>query len=187
MAQVWARHQRALSVSGLVLVGAIVLTAWLLRGQIDAVQVAGYPGVFLLNFLGAVSIVLPVPGLITTCTLSVPLNPFVVGCLAGLGEFFGEWSGYVIGLGGNKLFDRVPAYQRMRPVAARWMMKRGAIVLFLFSAIPNPLFDLVGIAAGTVQYPFRRFLAVVFCGKLLKALTVAYTCHYGITALPWVQ
>ena len=187
LALLWARHQRLLPVAGLGVVIALAAAAWMLRGVINALPVAGYPGVFLLNFIGAVSIVLPVPGLISTCGLSVALNPFVLACLAGIGESLGECSGYVIGYGGDTLFDRVPMYRRVRPFVARWMRRRGMLLLLLASAIPNPLFDLVGIAAGTAKYPFRRFMIVVFCGKMFKALMVAYTCHYGITALPWVS
>ena len=184
--RLWDENQRTISIVGLAVVLALAVTVWLLRNQIDALQVAGYPGVFLLNFIGAVSLVLPVPGLITTCGLSVALNPLVLAFLTSLAEVLGEWSAYVIGFGGNTLFDRIPAYRRMRPIVARWMERRGTLLLLLVSAVPNPLFDLVGIAAGTVRYPFRRFMIVVFCGKMFKALMVVYTCHYGITALPWV-
>ena len=186
-AQYWLGNQRRIAIVGLILVLCLMATAWLFRRTIDALQVAGYPGVFLLNFIGAVALVLPVPGLISTCALSVALNPFVLGCLSGVAETLGEWSGYVIGLGGHTFLDRFPRCRLMRRVLARWMRRRGTLLLLLFSVVPNPVFDLVGIAAGTVQYPFRRFMAVVFVGKVAKGLMVSYTCHYGITVLPWVQ
>ena len=174
---------------GLIAVSCLIAVAWLFRDTIDALQVAGYPGVFLLNFIGAVALVLPVPGLISTCALSAALNPFVLGLIAGVAESLGEWSGYVIGLGGHTFLDRYPMYRHARTVVAGWMRRRGTLILLVASIIPNPLFDLVGIAAGTVQYPFRRFMAVVFVGKVVKGMTVSYTCHIGITwiaELPWV-
>ena len=185
----WLKNQRLLAVTGLVLVLCLIVAAWLLRDTINALEVAGYPGVFILNFVGAVSIVLPIPGLISACGLSVVLDPFILGCIIGVAESLGEWSGYLIGLGGHTFLDRYPRYRLARTVVERWMRRRGALLLLAVSIIPNPLFDLVGIAAGTVQYPFRRFMAVVFVGKVTKGLMVSYACHLGITwftELPWL-
>ena len=181
--------QKRMAVVGLVLVACIIGAAWLFRDH--ALEVAGYPGVFLVNFIGAVSLVLPIPGLslIATCGLSVQLNPLALGLLAASGETLGEWSGYVVGYGGHTALDRFGWYRRVQPALARWMRKRGTLILFAVSVIPNPVFDIVGIAAGSVQYPFRRFMIVVFAGKLIKWLAITYACHYGINvaSLPWMQ
>ena len=61
------------------------------------------------------------------------------------------------------------------------MDRRGTLVVFVFSVLPNPVFDFVGIAAGSTHYPLRRFIAAVFAGKIIKDLVVAYTC----SVLPW--
>ena len=189
IASVWFGNQGRLAIVGLVLVACLIGAAWLFRDH--ALAVAGYPGVFLVNFIGAVSLILPIPGLgiIATCGLSVQLNPLALGLLATSGETLGEWSGYVVGYGGHTVFDRFDWYRRVRPTLARWMLRRGTLILFVVSAIPNPVFDIVGIAAGSVQYPFRRFMVVVFVGKLIKWLVIAYACHYGIdvAVLPWVR
>ena len=181
------RYQRWLPLALVGIPLVLAFLAWTLRGYISPAKVAGYPGVLLLSFVGAVSMVLPVPAMLTACTLSTTLDPFVLGSLAGLGESLGEWSGYAVGYGGNTFFERFAIYRNLRPKFSRWMEKRGALLLFLVSAIPNPVFDVVGIAAGTVQYPFARFMAIVFVGKIIKGLLVAYTCHYSITLLPWVE
>ena len=187
MAAAWFGNQRRMAIAGLVVVACIMAAAWLFRDH--ALEVAGYPGVFLVNFIGAVSLILPIPGLsiIATCGLSVQLNPLALGILAASGETLGEWSGYVIGYGGHTMFDRFGWYRRIRPAMARWMQRRGTLILFVVSVIPNPVFDIVGIAAGSVQYPFKRFMVVVFAGKLVKWLAITYACHYGIdvSALPF--
>jgi uncharacterized membrane protein YdjX (TVP38/TMEM64 family) len=67
------------------------------------------------------------------------------------------------------------------------MDRRGTLVLFVLSIIPNPVFDFVGIAAGSTRYPFRRFVLIVFSGKMLKGLIVSYTCSFGLSLLPWVN
>ncbi len=187
LTSLWIRHQRWLPVAMLIAALALAVVAWMLRDYVSPTKVAGYPGVFLISFVGAVSLVLPVPAMLTVCGLSATLDPFVLGSLAGLGESLGEWSGYAVGYGGHSLFERLPVYRAVRPKMRSWMEKRGGLLLFVVSAIPNPVFDIVGIAAGTVQYPFARFMAIVFVGKIIKGLLIAYSCHYGVALLPWVE
>ena len=185
--RLWLKYQRMLPVVFLVLALVFALVVWLLRSYISALKLAGYPGVFFLNFLGAVSMVLPVPGILSLCGLSVALNPFVLGVLAGMGESLGESSGYAVGYGGDTIFERFAVYRNLRPRVQRWMEKRGVLVLFLVSAFPNPIVDVVGIAAGSVRFPFLRFMMIVLSGKIIKGLMIAYTCQYGVTLLPWVS
>lgn len=181
------RYRRWMPLILLTVALGLAALAVFLRSYVSPLKLAGYPGVFLLNLLGAVSMVLPVPGLISVCGLSSVLDPFVLGALAGAGESLGEWSGYAVGYGGDTIFERFGYYRRLRPRVQGWMEKRGTLVLFLASIIPNPFFDLVGIAAGSVHFPFRRFMVIIIAGKVLKGLMVAYTCHFGVTALPWVS
>ena len=183
--RLWARPGRRVQVAVLLVAVAMIAAIWSLRGYISDIDVValGYPGVFLLSLLGSVSMVLPVPGLISVCSVSVVLNPFLIGILAGVGETMGEASGYAVGYGGGSVAERHRAYAR----AKRWMERRGTLVIFAVSIIPNPLFDVVGIAAGAVRFPLLRFFGTVLAGKVLKGIMVAYTCDYGITLLPWVD
>ena len=187
MTRIIVKGHRWLPLAALVAAMVLAILVWMLRDYISAAELTGYPGVFLLNFFGAVSMVLPVPGLISVCGVSVFLNPWVVGTLAGVGESLGEWSGYVVGYAGDTVFERSRIYRNLRPRVGKWMEKRGSLVLLLVSAIPNPIFDLVGIAAGTVHFPFVRFMAIILVGKIIKGLTVAIACdEYGVSLLPWI-
>ena len=163
---------------------AIVLTAWLSRVWLSGIewQDLGYPGVFLLSFVGSVSMVLPVPGLITTCGVSVVLTPLYVGVLSGVGEAIGELSGYAVGYGGKTVIQDRPFYRRVRV----WMGRRGALIIFVISLIPNPVVDVVGIAAGATRFPLAQFFGIVLVGKILKGIMVAYACYHGIQLLPWM-
>jgi membrane protein YqaA with SNARE-associated domain len=152
-------------------------------GRLAKLTAIGYPGVMILSFLGSAALVLPVPGLISLCGVSVVLNPLLLGILAGSAETLGEVSGYAIGYGGQHVLQKHRLYERVQG----WMVRRGALVIFVVSIIPNPLFDQVGIAAGGTRYPLPRFLAVVLAGKLLKGVIVAYSCYHGIRLLPWVD
>jgi membrane protein YqaA with SNARE-associated domain len=193
LTRMWARPRRRMQlivlVGGLAVVVAVTVIL-LLRADLTDVEYwksLGYPGVLFLSFLGAVSMVLPLPGLIAMCGVSLALNPFILGVLHGLGEAAGETSAYAVGYGGGPVLEKRRFYRK----AKKWMEKRGTVALFAISAIPNPFVDIVGIAAGAVRYPFKRFLVTVWVGKTIKGLLVAYTCHYGvdisIDLLPWVS
>ena len=181
--RLWTKRERRLPLLAFVLGLGIAVTVWVLRGYISGVEAVGYPGVFFLSFLGSVAMVFPVPGLFSVCGASVFLSPLLIGLLAGVGETIGEVSGYAIGYGGGTVVERRRFYPRLK----RWMDTRGTLVIFLVSIIPNPVFDVVGIAAGGVRYPFTRFMAIVLVGKTIKGVMVAYTCYYGVTLLPWVE
>ncbi len=185
-----SRLQRRLQIALLLLAGALiggVSALLLLSGSLTDVENLGYPGVFLLSFLGSFAMVLPVPGLIAVCGAGgVELNPLLLGLLSGTGETIGEVSGYGLGYGGRGVFEN----SRFRGIIDKlevWMKRRGTLVLFVVAVIPNPIFDLVGVAAGGARFPVVRFFAVVFVGKTLKGVLVASTCFYGVTLLPWVN
>jgi membrane protein DedA with SNARE-associated domain len=56
----------------------------------------------------------------------------------------------------------------------RW----GLLTIFALAFIPGPVFDLAGIAAGTLRVPFRRFLLACLAGKLLRFIAVAWAGHF---------
>ena len=163
---------------------ALVITIlWLQRDAINDIGFVGYPGVFFLSLLSSGGFIFPVPGVASACALSGKLVPAFVGTLNGVGETIGETTGYAVGYGSRAAIEQRRFYAR----AKRWMDRRGTLVLFTLSIIPNPIFDFVGITAGSTRYPFRRFVLTVFTGKMLKGLIVSYTCSFGLSLLPWVN
>ncbi len=144
----------------------------------------GYFGVFIINVVGAASILLPSPAAASVLGGGALLDDFLgvpawfwVGIVAGLGEAIGEFSGYAAGYGGRVFFEDRPSYARVR----RWMERRGALTLFLMSTSPNPAFDLIGLAAGAVQMPMRRFFFSVLAGKVIKDMWLAGLASAGVT------
>lgn len=63
---------------------------------------------------------------------------------------------------------------------------RVGVILFL-SIIPNPIFDFMGIAAGAFRYPLKKFLLVVWFGKTLKGVLIAYTCFWIVEWVTWLK
>jgi membrane protein YqaA with SNARE-associated domain len=44
----------------------------------------------------------------------------------------------------------------------------------VLSAIPNPLFEVAGLTAGSVRMQFRRFIVAVTGGKIVRGMLLAY-------------
>ena len=154
---------------------AVAATAVLLRQNITFTQ-AGYAGVALTALVASGGLVIPVPALATACAVGALLNPLVVALVAGVAEGVGELTGYFLGYSGHTIMGRRRFYQRLEA----WMGRRGWLVLFLVSLVPNPVFDVVGVAAGALRYPIWRFLVVVWAGKIIKFGAIAYACTLSI-------
>lgn len=152
-----------------------MLAAFLLRDQLGVAQV-GYGGIALASLIASAGLVIPVPAVGAVCAGGVFLNPLFVGLIAGSCETVGELTGYFLGYTGRDVVTKSRLYRRWEP----WIQRRGWLPLFGLSLVPNPIFDIVGIAAGALHYPLWRFLPVVWVGKTLKFLTLAYGCAYGI-------
>lgn len=139
----------------------------------------GYGGVWIVSFIAAGSIILPVPGPAAVCIAAAPdlgLNPLLIGLISASAEALGEMTGYIAGLSGRSLLQRHRFYPKMHSL----VQKRGGIILFFGAIIPNPLFDVIGIAAGSIGYPIKRFLLIVYVAKAIKSTAVAYACFWGI-------
>ena len=165
---------------------SVVFVIWMFVGGLsnsDWWKTLGYPGVFFLSLLASGGMVFPIPSLAATCgAAGLGLNLIVVGILAGIGETLGELVGYSIGFGGQSVVQRRRIYKRARA----WMIRWGIGVLLLLSIIPNPIFDFVGIAAGALRYPIRRFLIIVWAGKTLKGLIIAHVCFWIVEWIRWL-
>ena len=165
---------------------SVVFVIWMFVGGLsnsDWWKTLGYPGVFFLSLLASGGMVFPIPSLAATCgAAGLDLNLIVVGILAGVGETLGELVGYSIGFGGQSVVQRRRIYKRARA----WMVRWGIGVLLLLSIIPNPIFDFVGIAAGALRYPLKRFLIIVWAGKTLKGIIIAYTCFWIVEWIGWL-
>ena len=106
-------------------------------------------------------------------------NPLGVGLAAGTGGTIGELSGYLAGFSGQAVVERSDVYSRIKP----WVDKYGGWAILVLSAIPNPFFDVAGIAAGIAKMPLRTFLVFTWAGQLIKMTLFAVAGHYSIALI----
>jgi uncharacterized membrane protein YdjX (TVP38/TMEM64 family) len=168
-----------LRVLAIVAVIAITLYTYSLRERVAEFQALGYPGIFLVALIANATILLPAPGAALVAAVGAIFNPIGVGIAAGTGGAIGELSGYLAGFSGQAVIERTDVYAKTKP----WVDKYGGWAILVLSAIPNPLFDVAGIAAGIAKMRFWTFLFFVWIGQLIKMTIFAYAGRYSIDLL----
>lgn len=171
-----SRRQKVLRLLALLAVIAISVFVFSIRDEAEKLAFYGYPGVFVLAFLSYATVLLPAPAVAIVFTMAGVLNPFWVAIVAGSGAALGELSGYLAGFSGQAVIELADLYKRM----TRWMNKYGGLTVLVLSAIPNPFFDLAGVAAGALKMPIPKFLLWAWVGEVLKMLFFAYAGNWII-------
>ena len=168
-----------LRVLAILAVIAMTLYTYTLRDRIAEFQALGYPGIFLVALIANATILLPAPGAALVAAVGAIFNPLGVGLAAGTGGAIGELSGYLAGFSGQAVIERTDVYAKIKP----WVDKHGGWAILVLSAIPNPLFDVAGIAAGIAKMPFWTFFVFVWIGQIIKMTIFAYAGRYSIDLL----
>lgn len=141
----------------------------------------GYLGIFLISFLGASSIFFPIPYTVIIFTLgglqTGGFEPLWIAVAAGIGSTVGEFSGYLVGLGGRKAIGE--RYKKKMDFLMRIFKKFGSVVIFLFALTPLPD-DLLFIPLGVMRYNLIRAFIPALIGKFCMNLIVAYSGRFSI-------
>jgi len=173
------RRLRIIRILTIIAVVAALLAAVYFRDRLQELKQYGYVAVFLVGLVSNATLILPVPGLAVSSMMGSVFNPWVVGLVGGLGQALGELTGYMAGYSGQTLVDGNPTYNRL----TRWMQRYGALTIFVLALVPNPIFDLGGLAAGTLRFPLPKFLVSCAAGKVIKNTLFALAGFYGIETI----
>jgi len=163
----------------LIAVIAISIFVFSIRDRADELAAYGYPGIFLIALLTNATVLLPAPGIAVVFTMGAIFNPWGVALAAGAGGALGELSGYLAGFSGQAIVERGYLYERF----SHWMNKNGPLTVLILAALPNPFFDLAGVAAGALKMPIRRFLFWSWIGVTIKMLVFAWMGASSISLL----
>jgi uncharacterized membrane protein YdjX (TVP38/TMEM64 family) len=159
---------------------AISVYVYSIRDQASELSKYGFPGIFILSILANGTVLLPAPAIVLVFAWGSVFNPLGVGLAAGGGAALGELTGYLAGFSGQAVVEHADLYNRL----VDWMQNNQRIsylIILILAFIPNPFFDLAGMAAGTLKMPLSRFLLWCFIGKTLKMLLFAYLGAEAIT------
>lgn len=159
----------------LVVIG-ITVYVYSIRDHVKEFAAYGYPGIFLITLLANATVFLPAPGVAVVFAMGGVFNPLGVTFAAGAGGALGELTGYLAGYGGQAAVENAAIYNRILP----WVKKYGAWVILVLAAIPNPFFDLAGIAAGITKIPLWKFLLACWIGQTIKMGMFAFAGAFSI-------
>ena len=165
-----------LRVLSLLAVIAITVYIYNVRDHVKDFEQFGYAGVFLIALMANATVLLPAPGVAIIYAMGAVFNPLWVGLAAGTGGAIGELSGFLAGFSGQAVVERTDIYHRFKP----WVDKYGGWAILVLSAIPNPFFDVAGIAAGIAKMPIQTFLIFTWIGQLIKMSMFAFAGHYSL-------
>jgi membrane protein YqaA with SNARE-associated domain len=140
----------------------------------------GYFGIFLISLIGALSIFFPIPYTVVIFALGEKFEPLWIAVAAGIGSAIGEFSGYLLGVGGRKAISA--KYKKKMDFLVRVFNKYGPITIFLFALTPLPD-DLLFIPMGVMRYSIVKAFIPALIGKFCMNLIVAYSGRFSISVI----
>ena len=137
-----------------------------------------YIGVFLLSFVGACSVIIPIPYTAVIFVLAGKggLDPLLTALSGGLGSGAGEITGWIVGkltsnaLKESKYSRRVDALIKLVEMKGRYAVP---LLIFLFALTPLPD-DVLFIALGILNYSLLRALIPCIIGKIAMLYIISF-------------
>lgn len=147
----------------LTVVVLVMAAAFFCKERIESLATTGYFGVFVACVAATSTILLPAPGILVVIQYAQLLNPLLVVLVGGIGTALGEMGGYVLGRSGNDIVQIDTTGK-----VFRFFKNHPKTMVFLFSLIPFPVFDVVGICAGITKMNPIGFWLSCSLGKIIK-------------------
>ncbi|WNZ28347.1 MAG: DedA family protein [Candidatus Bathyarchaeota archaeon] len=132
----------------------------------------GYLGIFIISFIGSVSVIFPIPYTLVIFGLGSVLDPVLIAISGGLGAALGEFSGYALGYYGTSKISE--ERRKKMDFMVKIFDKYGPVTIFLFALTPLPD-DLLFIPLGVMRYSFLKAFIPAIIGKTLMTFIIAYS------------
>lgn len=167
------KREQIITVGVFILTFALSLGFFVFQDFFRESKSLGLLGLFILNFVSNASFFISAPAIISVFAAGDLYPPIVVALVSSLGAAFGDFVSFVLGFSGRKVFNKKLEKHLWFRVLEDFFKSHGFFLLFIFSFIPNPFFDSFGIIAGIFNYSPKKFLVIVFVGRLLRYFLVA--------------
>ena len=129
-------------------------------------------GLLLACFVTNSTVLLPASSLIMVIEYSYILNPLCVVIFGTLGAVIGELVGYMVGVEGRTYLN----WKVVKWITAKFE-KKEFLWVFIFSVIPLPVFDFIGIIAGRNGMNPLKFFTACYIGKFVKFSSYICVLH----------
>lgn len=139
--------------------------SWIFREELEKCSAIGSLGLVWACFLANSSILLPSASIPIVLEYSLVIGPLQAAFFGAFGASMGEMTGYLVGRSGSRI---VPKKISDRFCALGPRCRYAAV--FVFSALPLPFFDLIGMLSGALRLRVTLFCTMCFLGKLIKML-----------------
>lgn len=154
----------------------ITVMLFIFRDEVGKLDSFGYVGIFLTLLLTNATLILPAPTLAIVFVLGKSFDPLLLGLVAGAGSALGEFTGFAAGFSSSGVIENTGAYKRVEGYIKKYDM----LAIAILAAIPNPLFDVAGLAAGALGIVWWKFLTATYIGKTIKMIAVACAGFYSV-------
>ena len=147
--------------------------------RVEELKAYGYLAPFLISLTFNATVILPAGNILIVSVLGAVLpSATMVGLAGGAGAAIGEITGYMAGYSGRGIAQRSKMYSRVEG----WMRKWGAMTIFIMALVPF-VFDLAGIAAGVLRFPFWKFFLLCWLGRTILYIGAAWAGAWGWEAV----
>jgi len=147
--------------------------------RVEELKAYLYLAPFLISLTFNATLILPAGSMLIISAFGAILpSATLVGLVGGAGAAIGEITGYMAGYSGHGIAERSKMYSRVEG----WMRRWGAMTIFIFALVPF-VFDLAGIAAGVLRFPFWKFFLICWLGRTLLYIGVALAGAWGWEAV----
>jgi len=136
----------------------------------------GYIGILAMSFIGASSIIFPIPYTIVIFLIASQYDPVLLAVFGGVGAALGEFTGYLLGFYGQRILSE----ERRRKMEAlvKLFGRYGPLAIFIFALTPLPD-DLLFIPLGIMRYKLVKAFIPALLGKVLMLFILAYFGRIG--------
>lgn len=152
---------------------ALLILPLFLDIDYKAFTALGLVGLFVINFLGSATFFLPAPAIVSVAIAAGSFNPIIVALVAAVASALGEAIAFIFGYSSAEVLN-LKKHKYIYKVSRALVHWKGGILIPLFSFVPNPLFDGLGILAGISNFPLLKFVIYTFLGRFVRNIGIAY-------------
>lgn len=149
------------------------------RFDLKIIENYGLLGLFIGCVTSNATLFLPTVSLSLVVGATSFFSNLLCGLIGGAGAAIGELISYILGRSSRETISR---YQM--PKWLVWIEKlsdeKQSITIFIFSLVPLPLFDIIGVISGVNKMKVFKFFIPCLMGKIIKMVVFAYIGNISI-------
>ena len=165
--------------SGCLIIALILFSIlmWIESNYIKEHQLTTLISVFLYCFFSNATVLLPSSSLLMIIQSAMLITPLGVSVVAALGCTAGEIMSFSIGFLSSSHIEKNERFKKMFKRIEPHFKKSPFLLVFLFSLVPLPLFDIIGLLSGLYKLNIYKYSFFCFIGKLIKCLFFAFSAN----------